>query len=313
MGDYLLHSGDEPVGLLFRRQRLIRFEAAVVCLRELLTYHRLVESHDRGQQHGVGDAVGDVVFAAQRIAEGMHRGGAAGCDGDAGKEAGDQHLLLGFQRVPVVAGGHDVLHDHLECPQREAVANGVRLVGGEALHRVAESIHSRGGGYGPGQVLCCPAVQYDIIRDHLRIDYADLEFLLGHRYYGVGRGFRSGSGRSGHADDLYGLVRCERVIQQVFYGDAAVYEQAHQLGGVYDASSSDCDQHVGFQFVASVHDALHFGVCGLHCQIVQDRGFAAFTRDHIDHKIKKSCLSDAFRGEQHRMSGAVRSDDVGYL
>src|SRR5699024_9294337 len=127
--------------------------------------------------NGVGHAVGDVVLAAQGIAQGVDGSGAGGGDGHAGVEAGDLHLVLGVHGVGVVAGLLDVVEDHVQGLHGEDVAEGVGLVGSPALDGVGQGVHTGGGGDLPGQLLDHDRVQDHVVGDHLGVDDAHLQLL----------------------------------------------------------------------------------------------------------------------------------------
>ena len=101
-----------------------------------------VEAHDRSQQDGVGDAVCDVVLAAQRIAQSVDCGGARSGDGQTAVVSCDLHPVLLGHGIGIIAGFLNVVQDEVEALQSVQVAEGVGLVAGEALDAVCQSINA---------------------------------------------------------------------------------------------------------------------------------------------------------------------------
>src|SRR5699024_2542132 len=192
-----------------------------------------VEAHHRGQQDGVGHAVGDVVFAAQRVAQGMDGGGARCGDGQPAVVGRDLHPVLFGHGLGVVAGLFDVVQDQVQALQGVQIAEGVGLVAGEALDAVGQGVDAGGRRDLAGQVLDHPGVQDDVVGDHVLVDDAHLQLLFGDGDDGVGGDLGAGAGGGGDQDDGHELLGHAGVVQQLLDAVAVGDQHAGQLGGVH--------------------------------------------------------------------------------
>ena len=132
--------------------------AAVVGRSQTLLAGRLVETHNGSQQDGVGNAVSDVVFSAQRIAEGVYCGGSAGSDGQSAVVCGDLHPVFLRHSLGIIAGFLDIVEDQVQTFQGIQVAEGVGLVAGEAFDAVSQGVNAGGRRDLSRQILDHPGV-----------------------------------------------------------------------------------------------------------------------------------------------------------
>ena len=285
-------------------------QAAVIGLGQALPAGGLVEPHDRGQQDGVGHAVGDVVLAAQRIAQGVDGGGAGGGDGHAGIEAGDLHLVLGVHGLGIVAGALDVVQDHVQSLHGEDVAEGVGLVGGPALDGVGQGVHAGGGGDLPGQLLNHDGVQDDVVGDHVGVHDAHLQLLLRHSHDGVGSGFGAGAGGGGDHQGLDALLGAAGLVQQLLDTVLVGHQDGGQLGGVLHAAAADGHDEVGAVRLALVHQLLGLHVGGLSRQVVQNGILHAGLLDLGHGQVQQARALDALVAEHGQALHAVLREDV---
>ena len=312
MLDDVLQAGDDR-GALFLGSLRAAANAAVIGRGQPAAAGGLVETHHRGQQNGVGDAVGDVVLAAQRIAEGVDGGGAGGGDGYAGIEAGQLHLVFGVHGLRVVTGPLDVVQDHIQRLQGIEVAEGVGLVGGPALNGVGQGVHAGGGGDLPGQVLDHHRVQNDVVGDHAGVDDAHFQLLFRHGHNGVGGGLGAGAGGGGDHQRLDALFGPARRVQQLLDAVFIRHQDAGQLGGVHDATAAYGQDEVGAGGLALVHQLLGLQVGGLCRQVVQNHRVHAAFADLGHGQFQEPCRLNALVGKYSKAPDLVFCQDFGDL
>ena len=75
-----------------------------------------------GKQYGVGHAVGDVVLAAQGIAQGVNRGGAASGDGHAAVKRAQQQVVLRLHVGGIFVSPLNVAENQLRARRGVGVA-----------------------------------------------------------------------------------------------------------------------------------------------------------------------------------------------
>ena len=85
----------------------------VINVSKAFTDDGFIEMHDRNQQHGIGYAVCNVIFTAERIAERMNGSRTGSGDSETAIESGDLHIVLGSHGIRVFAGIHDVVQNQI--------------------------------------------------------------------------------------------------------------------------------------------------------------------------------------------------------
>ena len=254
--------------------------------------------------------MGDVILAAQGIAQSVYGGGARGGDGHAGVEAGDLHLVLGVHGLGIVAGPLDVVQDHVQSLHGEDVAEGVGLVRGPALNGVSQGVYAGGGGNFPGQLLDHNGVQNDVIRDHVGVHDAHLQLLLRHGHDGVGRGLRAGAGGSGDHQGLDALLGAAGLIQQLLDAVLIGHQDGSQLGSILHAAAADSHDKVSTVFLALVHQLLGFHVGRLGRQVVQNGVSHTGSLDTGHGEVQQARALDALVAEHSQALHMVFREDI---
>ena len=253
--------------------------------------------------------MGDVVLAAQGIAQGVDGGSAGGGDGHAGVEAGNLHLVLGVHGLGVVAGPLDVVQDHIQRLHSEDVAKGVSLVGGPALDGVSQGVHAGGCGNLPRQLLNHDGVQNDVVGDHVGIHDAHLQLLLRHGHDGVGGGLRAGASGGGDHQGLDALLGAAGLIKQLLDAVLVGHQDGGQLGGILHAAAAHSHDEVSTVFLALVHQLLCFHIGRLGRQIVQNGILHSSLLDLGHGQIQQARALDALVAEHSQALHVIRRED----
>ena len=74
------------------------------------------------EQDRIGYAVGNMEFAAQRIAQRMYGSGTAGCNGHASVKRPQHHGCLGFHVVRIFIGAYQIFKNQLGAGQGKHIA-----------------------------------------------------------------------------------------------------------------------------------------------------------------------------------------------
>ena len=305
----LAHALDDPGALfLVGDACLFAMHRAVVGKRQLVADGGLVEAHDRHEQNGVRYAVGDVVFAAERVTQRMHCRRAGAGNGDAAVERGDLHLTLGVERFGIVAGALDVVEDAVKGVERERVAERVGLVAREALDSVRHGVHAARRGDLARQVLDHARIENDIVGDHRRVHDADLQLLFRHSDDGVRRRFGARPGGRRDEAGRHGLFAAERIVQKILHRIFVGYEDARELRGVHRAAAADGDDDIRAQRAELVNQCLHRAVARLGGYVGEDHGLHTGGPDDLLRQIHKTRAENSLVGEDRGLFTA--GDDL---
>ena len=270
-----------------------------------------VKAHDRSQQDGVGDAVCDVVLAAQRIAQSVDCGGAGSGDGQTAVVSCDLHPVLLGHGIGVIAGFLNVVQDEVEALQSVQVAEGVGLVAGEALDAVCQSINAGSSCDLAGQVLDHTGVEDDVVRDHVLVDDADLQLLLGNSDDGVGSDLSAGAGGGGDKDDGDALLSHTGVVQQLLDAVVIGHQHACQFGCVHDGAAAAGHDEVGTGSLELIHQLLDSHVAGFGRQLVQNIILCAGSLHSFLGQGEQASALNALVGEHCHLLCTTGLDDGG--
>ena len=105
-----------------------------------------IEAADVRHEDGVGVAVGNVVSAAEWIAEGVDGGGVDGAEAEAAVEAAEGDLFAGGEVVWFTYGGGERGGDFSDSVEGPGVDHGVREVVRVGFDAVGEGVEAGGGG-----------------------------------------------------------------------------------------------------------------------------------------------------------------------
>ena len=253
----------------------------------------------------------NVVLAAQRVAQCVHSGGAGSGDGQTAVVGCDLHPVLLCHGLGVIAGFFDVVQDQVKAFQCVQIAEGVGLVAGKALDAVCQRVHAGSGCDLAGQVLDHAGVQNDVVRDHVLVDDAHLQFLLRHSHDGVGGDLGAGTGGGGDQHDGHALLCHAGVIQQLLHTVGVGHQHACQLGSVHHGAAAAGHDQVCTGDLELVHQLLHSHVAGLRGQLVQHIILCAGGLDSFFRQGKQASALNALIGEHGYLFCAARLDDGG--
>ena len=148
----------------------------------------------------------------------MHRCGAATGDGHAAVEGPEHHPVFGFHIIRIAVCLPDIGEDQLCRCQSIGIGEWRRLLRGEALHRMGQSVHTSGCHDLLRQLGDGYPIQDHIIRNHIIVDDSLLRLLLRHGYDGIAGGFRPGSAGGGNHNRLPLLSGQRRILKQIADG-----------------------------------------------------------------------------------------------
>ena len=243
----------------------------------------------------------------------MNGGGAGSGDGDACVEGSDLHLVLGIHSLGIVAGGDDVVQDQIQSLHGEGIGEGIGLLAGVALDGVSQSVYAGGSGDLPGQVLDEPCVQDHVVGNHVGVDDANLQFLLGNGHDGVGGDLSAGTGGGGDQNAGNALLGHAGIVQQfldtVLVGD----QNAGQLGSIQNGAAAAGNDHVSAAGLELVNQLLNGHVGRLCGQIVQNVVVSAGSLDSCFGQFKQTAGTDALVGEHGNPLDIVALQNGGYV
>lgn len=125
-------------------------------LAQLLVDNRAIRLQHDGQQHRVGQTVGDVVLSANGVGHGVHIADVRLGEGDARLVGGYQHIGAGGAVGSVPIGLFDVVYDELHRILGQRAGFPVGAVADVRLHGVGQRVHAgrrrQGGRQGEGDL-----------------------------------------------------------------------------------------------------------------------------------------------------------------
>ena len=228
-----------------------------------------VETHDRGQQNSVGNAVGNVVLAAQWIAQGVYRRGAAGRDCQTAIISCNLHTVFLSHSLRVIAGFFDIVENQVQPFQRIQVAERICLIAGKALNAVGQCVHAGGCCDLARQILNHAGVKNHIISNHVLVDNADLQFFFRHSHNGIGGNLGTGTGCGGNQNNRYALFCTGRLVQQFLDAVLIGHKDTSQLGRIHDGAAAAGNNHISTAGLELVYQLLHSHVARFCRQVIQ--------------------------------------------
>ncbi len=236
--------GHQRVRFTLVIQRGICIRQQIVSLREFVYRGRSYKGHAGCQQDGVGDAVRQMIFAAQRIGHGVNQMRARMGDRRAAVIRGPQHIEPRLQVVRLGNGSFEAGEQLLQADQRVIVAYRIGHRGGKAFNQMTKRIDAGGRGdmrrHAGGQLRH----QRHEVGQHHRRDNADFGFTFGNSEDRIGRRFRAGAGGSG--DQQRGGARGRLFARQQRLQRRGVIDAQHrkQLGDIEHAAAADANNQI---------------------------------------------------------------------
>ena len=196
-----------------------------------------------GQEHRVGQAVGNVVLTAQRVGYGVDIAHIGSGEGNARPIGGGEHIASGLiiLAVPV-----SPLHVGKNQPGGfQSLLPGL-TGGGTAdigFHRMGQSIHAGGGGEMGRQGEREPGVQHRILGDEDEIVHHILVLNLGVRNDGSQGGFAAGSGGGGNGNQSGKRTQNPQGTLELSQRGAGTSQPSpHSLGTVHGGAAANGNQ-----------------------------------------------------------------------
>ena len=176
---------------------------------------------------------------------------------------------------------------------------------------MGQSVDTGSGGDLPGQVLNQPGVQNHVVGNHVLVDDADFQLLLGHTHDGVGGDLRAGAGSGGNQHDGHTFFCHAGVVQQLLDAVLVGDQHAGQLGGVHDAAAAAGHNQVSAAALELIHDGLHRHIGRLGGQLVQHVVVHTGGLDHVLRQSEQAQLAQTLVGEHGHLFGVQGLDDGG--
>ena len=229
---------------------------------------RSIELHDRGQEDGIAESVGDVELAAERIAQGVDSSGVDGTEAESAIERTESQGLARLDVGGVVAevggfvvasqcdGPLQVGSDESDALQGVDVDRRMRELVGVCLDAMRQCVHARVrrhlGGYGPRQL----GVNVCHVGDEERRDDALLQMVALVQEDGVGRHLAARACCGGQTGEPQALPTDEARAEAVFHLLVAVDESSHEFRHVEHASAADAYHAVGAELSGHLENPL---------------------------------------------------------
>ena len=258
----VVNGGDKGVCLVRDGGALDAYEVGKFS--QLLVGGFAVSAKHDGEQHGICQTVRDAIEAAKRVRESVHGAHVSAGEGEACAIGCVLHVQAGFFVLTVFISFEEVFKHEFDRDARVLLGAAGVCAADVRLDRVGQSVHTRGGGDGLGQVISKSGVQNRVVRDQVQVVHQVLIARFGvgddRRHGNFATGARRG-GDGKQSGDVPPNLQKTFHLRKSAVGVGNL--RAATFGAVHRRTAADGDQAVATVFRIKFvrrRDVVHRGV-----------------------------------------------------